>query len=176
MLPIGVIFKGTGKAVKDAEKTVMENHKKFVKVLWQENAWNSVDTEKEVLKSIWKPYTDKMIKKDPKAEFLMIQDNLRAHKHADVLDFLKKKTKTYCAFLPPETTNYLQMCDDNCGKNLRGLVYSRYQDWEKDFDWEKNPKGTPTPFFPVPVSLLYWKSRLMSLLPDGAKQDFFFDS
>jgi hypothetical protein len=136
-LPVCVIFKGTGAKVSDADQRVMEKHASTVKVLWQENAWNCVSVEKQSLKATWRPFT----KSQPQAEFLMVQDNLSIHRDPQVLEYLKERTRTFTLFLPPNTTNYIQMVDDNIGKAFRELVYNQYYKFEEAFDWIANPQG-----------------------------------
>lgn len=54
---------------------------------------------------------------------------------------MKEETDTFSLFLPPNTTEFLQLIDDNIGKITRSFIYDEYEEYEKNFDWESNPNG-----------------------------------
>ena len=42
---------------------------------------------------------------------------------------MKTECNKLALFLPPDSTGYVQLIDDNCGKHLRGLINNKYDDW-----------------------------------------------
>ncbi len=131
-----------GKIIKPAEQDVINKFKDTVLVAWQENAWNDSNCERLLLEKTWKPYVVKQkALVDYNAEFLMTHDNLSTHKMPSILKFMKEETDTFSLFLPPNTTEFLQLIDDNIGKITRSFIYDEYEEYEKNFDWDSNPNG-----------------------------------
>ncbi len=112
VLFVVVIFRGTGQRISEEEKAHYEGLLN-VHVLYQPKAWSDRKTWMRVLK-IFRQYRVADLKH--LAEVLVSMDNLDAHKEVENLTYLRERCDGLAAFLSPNTTSWVQLCDDNIGK------------------------------------------------------------
>ena len=125
-----VIFKGTGKGISESEKEDMRRAAGPSIVFgWQENAWTNATIMKDWYETIWKPYVESH---ELGKEYLLLHDNLKAHKDEVYLASLAE-SNTIAWFLPPNMTESAQPLDQGFFAVLK-LFYSRVME-----TWLQNP-------------------------------------
>jgi hypothetical protein len=76
-----------GKRVSRAEKEVINLHKDSVFVSYQQNGYKDERTELRILRHVYKKEITKRSAGNLRCEYLLIQDQLAAHKTVDVLKY-----------------------------------------------------------------------------------------
>lgn len=74
-----------GKRVPDAEKATIQKHKDCLFVSYQINGYKDARTEDRILRHSFKPEILRRAGNDDQCEFLLVQDQLKAHKCASAL-------------------------------------------------------------------------------------------
>eukprot|EP01127_Copromyxa_protea_P009854 TRINITY_DN2355_c0_g1_i4.p1 TRINITY_DN2355_c0_g1~~TRINITY_DN2355_c0_g1_i4.p1 ORF type:complete len:225 (-),score=30.01 TRINITY_DN2355_c0_g1_i4:94-768(-) len=86
----------------------------------------------EILRGGWVPYTRAQREKNPEAEFLITQDNLKAYRNIECLDFLKRESFTLAAFFPQKPPIMSRLLMTMWERSIsRQLIYKRHDEWER---------------------------------------------
>lgn len=130
-----------GGILSTGEKEAIKQHEASVFVSYQPKGYKDERTEIRILQNVYKKEV-KNRATEKIQEFLLIQDNLAAHKTQSALKYtprfvfvlndfrlLSSECNTYSVFLPSNHTPFIQAIDDNVGKLFREEIYKLYDQW-----------------------------------------------
>lgn len=143
VLPVLLIFKGTGKQV---EKY---NQDGTVVVHFQPKAWKDGEGELLWYRRVAKPYLDLLccelgIEEANLVELLLQHDNVVMHHDFTALRWAHEHVRILSINPPPESTNYVQLIDDNIGKlfraDIEALVVAHMDEKGHDYKWKAHER------------------------------------
>jgi hypothetical protein len=133
MLKLQIIFKGTTTATLPKFADQPDQKKRLAQqkhhVTYSANHWSTLETTKEYLKHIIKPYVEKHAKTaDP--HVILIIDCWNIHKSAEFREYVSVKYPNYhLIFVPANCTSIAQPCDVIVQRSYKHIIRDGFSKW-----------------------------------------------